>query len=82
MKNYSSTTTNKGLEYASWAGMGISLALMIYSALTSASAMGETLADYDNYLFLRERSREVFMHSSLMMVFSMMGLFVSNISNK
>jgi hypothetical protein len=78
MKNYSNTTANKGLEYASWAGMGISLALMIYSALTSSVAMGDLVSDYDNYLFLRERSREVFMHSSLMMVFSMMGLFISN----
>jgi hypothetical protein len=78
MNNYVKSTTNRHLEYASWAGMGISLALMICSAFVSATAMGEALTDYDNYLFLKERSREVFMHSSIMMLFSMMGLFISN----
>jgi hypothetical protein len=78
MRNNVKSTTSRNLEYASWAGMGISLILMTYSVIVSSSATSSMMTDWDNYLVMKDHSREVFMHSSLMMVFSMMGLFVSS----
>jgi hypothetical protein len=78
MKNYVKSTASRNLEYACLAGLAISLILMVGSAIAPMNAIDIMVSDYEHYQFIKERSREVFMHSSLMMLFSMMGLFVSN----
>lgn len=78
MKNYSKSTTSKSLEIVSWVALGISLILMTSSVVASTAATKMMVTDYDQYLFIKHYSREIFLHSSIMTMFSMMGLFISN----
>ena len=78
MRNHVKSTTSRHLEYVSWVALGISLILMIGSVVASIAATGMMISDYDQYLFIKQHSREIFLHSSIMTMFSMMGLFVSN----